>query len=185
MQSGVWEVNSSWPCRKEVLEQLHQTVNASLNSEWRTPVAYQHGHSQMRLATLSTTDSSESLLSIAEEQITWLDMRIFSESSVSCFVNDATTSWQAVAAYCSYCSKAIDLLNQWQKLTVFETTQRTTLCLWQSSKTPKCLALNFSNTWVLPRLLSETALTASIFESVFSVKTPFFEKHVNNTKKQW
>ena len=70
-------------------------------------------------------------------------MRIFSESSVSRFVNDATTSWQAVAAHCS---KAIDLLNQWQKLTVFETTQRTTLCLWQSSKTPKCLALNFSNT---------------------------------------
>ena len=182
MQSGVWEVNSSWPCRKEVLEQLHQTVNASLNSEWRTPVAYQHGHSQMRLATLSTTDSSESLLSIAEEQITWLDMRIFSESSVSCFVNDATTSWQAVAAYCS---KATDLLNQWQKLTVFETTQRTALCLWQSSKTPKCLALKFfKHLSAASPLVGNSVDCQHFWKRVFSENT-FFEKHINNTKKQW
>ena len=46
-------------------------------------------HTQMGHTTLLTSNSSESLLSVIKEQISWLDRTICGEPCATCFLNDA------------------------------------------------------------------------------------------------
>ena len=85
----------------------------SRNSEWQTRLANQDARRRDGLPTLSTSDSSESLLSVVEEPIMWLDRTFGGEASASRFANDAMNSRQAIPALCP---GAVDLLNPWQNL---------------------------------------------------------------------